>query len=96
MPPADAKPTMVLDAAALRRLAADPRVAAEFPFLVAVLRPAPAGCCGGAGRSPDPGPVVRAVFDLPPARKARLKTLLGVGRVTGDVVRALRLVRETF
>lgn len=78
----------------IRRLAKDASVTREFPFL------APYGkktesCCGKANY-PDTKPAVAAIMGLPPDRKARFKTLTGASSVTGQLVRAAKLVKVSF
>ncbi len=83
--------TVTLDGPTLFALAGRRDVAAAFPFLAA-LRVARPGCCGAVAYPPT-GPALKAVFALPPARKAVLKRLIGADRVVGSVVRGGRVSR---
>lgn len=89
--------TFVINAAAIRRLANNPAVVAEFPFLKPYAQASASrrrGCCPAAG--PDPQRAVMAVASLPPDRKTRLKQLVGADRVVIMTVRAARVVRQEF
>lgn len=85
-----------LTAASLRLIATDRAIVAEFPFLAAATRSSrTVGCCGKS-TGVDVSPLIRAVFDLPADRKARFKALVGAATITGRVVRALRVIQESF
>jgi hypothetical protein len=85
---------LVLTDAAVRRLARNPVVTREFPFLVPYGR-SQKTCCGKA-KFPDAGAAVAAIMNLPPDRKARFKILTGAESVSGQVVRAAKLVKVEF
>lgn len=85
-----------LTAASLRLIASNQAVVADFPFLAAAARSSRrVGCCGKSA-GVDVSSLIRAVFDLPADRKARFKALVGAATITGRVVRALRVIHESF
>ncbi len=87
--------TLTLDADAIRRIAKNPEVVRQFPFLAPYGRLQSAGCCGRK-TYPDARKAVAAVFALPAARRAAFKSALGAAEVVGHVVRAAKVVRVSF
>lgn len=87
---------LLLTAGTIRALAHNSAVTKEFPFLLPYGRKRAAACCGGAASYPDAAGAVAAIMRLPPARKARFKVLTGAGTVSGEIVRAARVVSESF
>lgn len=88
--------TLVLDQPTIRRLASDPAVVAAFPFLAAYKPVRTRGCCGASRAAPPATRAAEAVLALPPDRRAAFKRLAGADAVVVPVVRAARVVRETF
>lgn len=77
--------TLTVDDAALRSLAANPAVAAAFPFLASLRGTRqPVGCCGKSSSAATGGDMAAArsaLAGLPPERRTELKRLLGVERI---------------
>lgn len=79
----------------IRRLAKNASVTREFPFLLPYGKKSEKSCCGKVNY-PDTKPAVAAIMGLPPTRRARFKAVTGASSVTGQVVRAAKLVRLSF
>lgn len=85
---------LALTDATIRRLARNPVVTREFQFLLPYGRQQKT-CCGKV-KFPDARPAIAAIMNLPPDRKARFKVLAGVKSVSGQFVRAAKLVKVEF
>lgn len=87
--------TLTIDAGTVRSLASRPAVVAAFPFLRGT--PSRRSCCRSAATVfPSPESVMRALVSLPPERRQTFKNLVGASTVTGTVVRAARVRKESF
>jgi hypothetical protein len=82
---------ILMDDAVVKRMLANPKILAAFPFMLAAAnrknaKPQQAGC-GGCGRnkqranSPDINSLKMVIDRLPPAKKVILKDILSVGKV---------------
>lgn len=86
---------LALTDSTVRRLARNPDVTREFPFLLPYGKKTQKSCCGKVD-FPDTKPAVTAIMSLPPDRKARFKALTGATAVSGSVVRAAKVVTVKF
>lgn len=87
---------VTLNAAAIFTYAANPEIAAAFPFLRPYAAPRKRDCCGSTSPGPDAKRAISALASLPPARQRVFKDLIGATVVVASVVRAGRVVDIRF